>query len=416
MEIYSLEELVSYAKKSSVFYQNLYSNIDFKTISDLPVIDPSHFWSADILTQKNPSGIVFKSGGSTGSPKHSYFTHEEWRTFTSVFGWGIAQNILKPHDRIANLFYVGDMYASFLFIKDSLEAIDTNVLPLLQFPLSGGMKEEQILKTLDEFSINVLAGVPTAILNLLEYYTTNITKYPNIKINKILFGGEALYSDQEKIIKDIFRDIQISSIGLASVDGGLLGFRSPDCKNKEHRVFDQATIIELIDPDTHEIIIEKNKVGKVLLTNLTRKLMPIIRFPAGDMAEWIEDPNTPNRKFCLVGRAEEAARLGTISIYFEEIRLIISKNISTFQFQMIIKHFDNKDQLTIRIAATQKENLPQVKEKIINDFALEKKDYHFTVEKKLIHPLAIEFTSAHDLEINSRTGKLKRILDLRTQL
>ncbi len=413
MKRYDIEEIIEHAKKYSPYYKNLYKEINYKKLSDLPLVDPINFWKSIVITKENPTGIVFKSGGSTGSPKHSYFTYDEWRSFTSHFGWGMAQGILAPNDKVANLFYVGDMYASFLFIKDSLESIAENELPHTHFPIGGATQYDQILKTMNEFSINVVAGVPTALLALFEKYQSNRSDYPNIKLNKLLFGGEHLYPDQERAFNNIFPGIQISSIGLASVDGGLLGYITPDCKSGEHRVFDDATIIEIVDPDTLEVINEKNIVGKVLLTNLTRKLMPIIRYPAGDMAMWLDESDRPYRKFCLKGRADEGARLGTITILFEEIRVMLQNCLienSGIQFQLVLNHFAHKDELIVKIAGMVN---PDETKKILKIFESEKKVYLDSLEKNLIHPVKILSVSMQELELNQRTGKLKRIIDNR---
>lgn len=412
-----LKEIVECAKADSPFYRELYKNVQFTKLADLPVVDQSAFWKSTVVTQKHPDGIVFKSGGSTGAPKYSYFTSSEWQSFTNAFGWGMAQGILENGDRVANLFYVGDLYASFLFIKDSLQWIPVQEKRLTQFPVAGATDPKQILKTLEEFNINVIAGVPSAILTLLEMYQKEKNNYPGVRLEKLLFGGEALYPDQYTAFKEIFPHIQISSIGYASVDAGLLGFSDRTCADGEHRVFDGANIIEIVDPDTNEVITEMNRVGKVLVTNLTRKLMPIIRYPAGDLAMWVESPETPYRKFKLQGRSDEAARLGTLSVYFEDTRTMVMnalKDSSGLQFQMILNHFEHKDELTLRLAGHSLGPSKSVQEKVLAAFKIEKPVYDDLLKKHLIHPLKIEIVEMNQMEGNLRTGKLKRVIDNRT--
>lgn len=416
MKYYSLKEVLQYSFDHSPYYRKIFNGKGLENLSNLPITNQEEFWKSEMLTSKDPKGIVFKSGGSSGAPKFSYFTHEEWMTFTKTFGWGMSEGILENNDRVANLFYVGDLYASFLFIKDSLQFIDTNKLSISQFPIAGATETKSILHTLEEFNINVLCGVPSQILKLLEYLNENKKDFPKVKIQKILFGGEALYPDQEKALLEIIPTLKISSIGYASVDGGLLGYSSKDCKNGEHRVFDQATIIEIVDTDTNEVIHEKNKVGKVLLTNLTRTLMPIIRYPAGDLAMWVEDEGTANRKFQLCGRSDEAARLGTISVYFEDTRDLIIKTLKEYsgiQFQMVLDHYDHKDELTLIISGHQLATDKEIQKRILDAFIQDKKVYPDVLAKNLIHPLKIEIKQMHELESNQRTGKLKRVIDKR---
>ena len=414
---WTLSEIVENAKEHSPYYRELYQSIEFKHLSDLPIIEQEKFWKSNVLTSNSSDGIVFKSGGSTGAPKFSYFTSLEWQSFTEAFGWGISQGMIENGDRLANLFYVGDMYASFIFITDSLMWINPNNKKISQFPIAGATDTKAILKTLEEFNINVLVGVPSAILTLLEFYDNHKNQYSNIKIEKILFGGEALYPDQLDAYKKIIPDIQIASVGYASVDAGLLGYSSRDCLVGEHRPFDRANIIEIVDPDTNEVIDDVNRVGKVIVTNLTRKLMPIIRYPAGDLAMWLEAPETPYRKFKLMGRSDEAARVGTISVYFEDTRSLVMKTlseISGIQFQMIITHFNGLDQLTLKLAGHNLMGDIKLAERVIEAFKKDKPVYSEVLQKKLIHPLKIEIVDMKEMEANSRTGKLKRVIDRRT--
>ena len=413
---WSLKEIVDYAKSHSPFYRDLYQNITFEKLSDLPIVDQVKFWKDEVVTNSKPDGIVFKSGGSTGAPKYSYFTSLEWQSFTEAFGWGMSQNILEDYDRVANLFYVGDLYASFLFIKDSVQWIPVENRKLLQFPVSGSTDPNVILKTLEEFSINVLLGVPSAVLTVLEYYDKNREKFPGVNIEKLLFGGESLYLDQRSAILKIFPEIKISSIGYASVDAGLLGYSDKSCRDGEHRVFDRANIIEIVDVDTNEVISETGRVGKVLVTNLTRKLMPIIRYPAGDLAIWVESAETPYRKFKLLGRSDEAARLGTISVFFEDTRAMVMKALGEtdgLQFQMILNHFNHKDELVLKMSGHGLKADSKLSDKIIEAFIKEKVAYSDVLSKNLIHPLKIEIVDMRFMEVNLRTGKLKRVVDNR---
>ncbi len=413
---WTLKEIVEHAASHSPFYRELYQGILFDKLSDLPIIDQSLFWKGEVLTSKEKDGIVFKSGGSTGSPKYSYFTSLEWQSFTTAFGWGMSQGILEDNDRVANLFYVGDLYSSFIFIKDSLQWIPVESKKILQFPIAGATDAKQILKTLEEFEINVIAGVPSAILTLFEYYEKAKMNYPKVKIEKVLFGGESLYPDQYEAFKKIFPNLKISSVGYASVDAGLLGYSDKSCSDGEHRVFDRANIIEIVDPDTNEVIVETNRVGRVLITNLTRKLMPIIRYPAGDLAMWIDTPETPYRKFKLQGRSDEAARLGTISVYFEDTRAMVMntlKEISGLQFQMVLNHFNHKDELTFKIAGHGLKPDSKIVDRVVEAFKKEKPVYADILGKNLIHPLRVEIVEMHQLDGNARTGKLKRVIDNR---
>jgi len=383
----------------------------------LPTIDHQKYWAAhsfarNPLTTEQAHGILFKSGGSTGHPKFSYFASEEWKTFCELFGWGIEQGILDEQDRIANLFYAGDLYASFIFIKDSLQEISKK---FLQFPMGGTVTAKNLEQQLNEFKLTTLCGVPTAIIQLIsELNETNPSCLTSIE--KILYGGESMYLDQMDWLKSVIPGLKIASVGYASVDAGLLGYCSRDCAIDEHRSFDQATLLEILDEDSEQPIHEVNQPGRLFITNLTRKLMPIIRYPVGDRAIWIEPTGKKNRKFKILGRSEEAARVGTVSVDFEDIRTLLQKLLVDhpgFQFQIVLSHLSQKDQLELKISLLAHQELDQLKNAISIEFLRQKPAFAEAQNKQLIHPLKLTFTDLQHFEKNQRTGKLKRIVDLR---
>ncbi len=423
MKIFDWKELARLAQQNSPYYKELYYGVDsFTQLGDLPIVDQASYWNANtvrnnrVLTASMTDGIVFKSGGTTGNPKFSVYTRDEWNLFTQVFGEGMSKAGLSKSDRIANLFYVGELYASFIFIMKSIEAAP---LTALQFPINGATEPEAILKAVWDFEINVLAGLPTTLLNVAEYYAHNAASYPDIRVNKIMFGGESMYPDQRKRIEDIFGGVQIVSVGYASVDAGLLGYADASCGTDEHRAFGRHTIMEIVDEDTCALICDPDRPGKLLITNLIRSLMPVIRYPVGDRAVWAEPalPDNPDRKFVILGRSEEAARVGPVSVYYEDMQTFLASldlQLQITGFQLIIQHHDRKDALTVRIA-TPDRNLAsrEIEDKIAHYFGVQRRMFTEAVVDNKIHPLSIEWIDPADVEINSRTGKLRRVIDKR---
>ncbi len=423
IQIFDWRELAELARNHSSYYRDLYAGLGrIEKLSDLPVVDQAKFWDANdyrdnhVFTAKRTDGIVFKSGGTTGNPKFSVYSKNEWQAFCSFFGAGMNQAGLEASDRIANLFYVGELYASFIFIMKCIESAPESAL---QFPISGSTAPESVLRTVAEFDINVLAGLPTTIMNIAELYALNPSSYPGIRVEKIFYGGESMYEDQRHRLQSIFPGVKIHSIGYASVDAGLIGYADQTCHMDEHRVFGSASILEIVDEDTLEPIEEPGKAGKILLTNLIRSYMPIIRYPVGDRAIWVEPVSESNkdRKYLILGRSEEAARVGPVSVYYEDMRAFLNSLELDFQisaFQLLISHYELKDLLTLRIACGQKPAGDKELNKLISKkFGAEREMFAQAIEANKIHPLALEWIDGSELEINSRTGKLRRVIDRR---
>ncbi|WP_157880421.1 hypothetical protein [Streptomyces katrae] len=155
------------------FYQALYASLppDTDRLTDLPVVDQQAFWAANtprdnrVLTGPLSEATVYKTGGTTGSPKFSVYTRDEWRTFVTAFGQGLVDTGLRPGHRVADLFYAGELYASFLFVLDSLAHAPVDNVRL---PVGGGAPPESTIPTLRDLAAQVLAGTPTTLCRLAE--------------------------------------------------------------------------------------------------------------------------------------------------------------------------------------------------------------------------------------------------------
>ena len=426
-KIFSLRHVVMTAWNKSPYYRQLYAGCnlsDSQTVIDLaslPIVDQTTFWQANtltgnlLLTEQNPEGVVFRSGGTTGSPKFSIFSKSEWETFTEVFGQGLTAGGLRPGERIANYFYGGALYASFLFIYKSLEHAAT---PVLQFPIAGGTDPYETLKMIEDFDIGTIAGVPTGVLTLAQTYAAHKNEFPKLKINRILFGGESMHVDQRRLLGEIFPGVDIRSIGYASVDAGLLGYADSTCGLDEHRAFGEASIVEIVDDATGEVILEPGKPGRVLITSLTRCVMPIIRYPAGDLGQWVDDPKTAkDPRFKLLGRGEEAARVGPVSLYFNDIELLLAtfkERLGIAAFQIEVFHRDERDGLILRVAVAKPESVSLADtEAVLAALFSQRPMLRDWAKTGKVHTTHIEWVSPSRLAINPRTGKMRRIIDQR---
>jgi phenylacetate-CoA ligase len=311
---------------------------------------------------------------------------------------------LKPGDKIANLFYGGGLYGSFLFCYSSFFFFS---LKVLHYGLSGNMEISETAEIIESMKINIIAGLPSNIMNLLKYMLEKNMAFP---INVIYYAGETFYPDQRRRVCDILgKDVEFRSVSYASNDAGFMAyFHKESCGFNEHRSPDMFCKLEIIDTETGEIIREAGRPGQIYVTSLYKLLTPVIRYPSGDMGEYTEPEGVPDRKFKLLGRSEESARVGYVALYPEDISLVLDKSgMICDGFQMVISHEDGRDKLTVNIAA--KNEIDGFIDQLYNERPLLKD----AVLKGDIHPPVINYCKLDRLEYNKRTGKLKRILDKR---
>lgn len=106
---------------------------------------------------------------------------------------------LRPGHRVADLFYAGELYASFLFVLDSLAHAPVDNVRL---PIGGGAPPETTIPTLRDLAAQVLAGTPTTLCRLAEQVVSTGVRLDSVEL--LLFGGEALFDDQRRLLATAF--------------------------------------------------------------------------------------------------------------------------------------------------------------------------------------------------------------------
>ncbi|WP_189958302.1 phenylacetate--CoA ligase family protein [Streptomyces alanosinicus] len=438
MPVQPIAELIRFARHNSPFYRELYAHLpDHVTrLTDLPVVPQADFWRANtprdnrLLTAPLNEAVVFRSGGTTGSPKFSYYTRTEWREFTAAFGAGLVGAGLRPGHRVADLFYAGDLYASFSFVLDSLHR---SPVANVRLPIGGATPWESTAATLEEFRVQVVAGTPTTLCSLAERLTGAGRTLPDVEL--LFFGGECLFGDQLPLLRAAFPHAEPRSLGYASVDAGLLGEAVPGGDPRLHRAFTPHTVVEILhdesdesdephqpgtsdephQPGTSDEPVTGNGVpGRLVVTDLRRRLMPVLRYPAGDRAEWVDrDAGV----FRILGRAEEGVRVGPVSLHTEDVHAVVTAADTHGEvtgLQLVVRRREGRDGLVLRLAIADPRQAPSALTESVTASVLAARPFYATATASgHVNPLAVEWVRHQDLAVNSRSGKLIRVVDER---
>jgi phenylacetate-CoA ligase len=400
--------LVSFVRERSPFYRELYSHLpdDVSDLAALPLTDHTAYWSANtldhsrVLTGPHSDGIVIKTGGTTGAPRVSVYTRDEWRAMSRRFGDGLPAAGLVAGDRVANLFYAGELYSSFVF---TLNCLQEAPVPTVQLPIGGAAALDYVVAALRDCRATVVAAPPTSLCRLAREVVDTVGTLPGIRL--VLFSGEAFYGDQLTLLAKAFPAAAVRSIGYASVDAGILA--APVAEEPDTRVH------EVFSPDK---VVELGRPGRLVATDLVRRLMPVIRYPAGDIAEWVD---FPRRRFRLLGRSEEGARVGPVTVYLDDLRAVVERADQqrlVVDLQVVLRHRDARDELLLRLAGPAAGG-PDARQGLEREIAAQldaaRPVFPEHVRAGLIHPLAVQWVAPDALAVNPRTGKLIRLIDER---
>lgn len=415
----SLQSLVAFARAHSPYFRDLYAHLPATGISlaDLPVIDHPSFWDANsgslssnkVLTTPFVDGLIFRTGGTTAVPKASYCTRDEFRRSARVFAEFMIRGGLRAGDRVANLLYGGDLYKGFLELGLGLLEIS---VPNVHLSIGVAPLESQHM-IIRDFEASVVVAMPTILCRLADFIIAKREISTSVRL--VFYVGEFLHPEQKALVRRAFPMASIGPMFYGSVDAGLIGTPNtgPDQDNGSEILYTlQPGIVMELLTDTNEPIIEEGRLGNIVVTNLTRRLMPVIRYPTGDMAEWTD---FNSRIFRLRGRGQVGVRIGMTNYDMANLREVLStalKDDGLLGFQVLATRKNGKDGMTFRIACRSKDQV-DAESKVRAEMDTVNTEWALEVEDGLINPLEIEWVSMQDLQFNARSGKLKDIIDLR---
>ncbi|PKW11095.1 phenylacetate-CoA ligase [Streptomyces sp. 1222.5] len=417
MPVQPLAELIRFARLNSPFYRDLYAHLPghVADLTELPLVPQADFWRANsprdntLLTAPLEEAVVFRSGGTTGSPKFSCYTRDEWREFTAAFGAGIVNAGLRPGHRVADLFYAGDLYASFSFVLDSLHR---SPVANVRLPIGGAAPWESTTATLEEFRVQVVAGTPTTLCALAERLVAAGRTLPDVEL--LFFGGECLFGDQLPLLGSAFPNAEARSLGYASVDAGLLGEAVPGGDPRVHRAFTPHTVVEIVDEESGRPIPRAGVPGRLVVTDLRRRLMPVLRYPVGDRAEWVDRDAAV---FRILGRAEEGVRVGPVTLHTQDVHDIVTAADTAGEvtgLQLVVRREDGRDGLVLRLATAEPARAATALADAVAAAVLAQRPlYGSAAAAGHVNPLVVEWAHHRELAVNSRSGKLVRVVDER---
>ena len=227
LKAFSLDDLVAQVRRSAPFYQRLYEALPAKvSLADLPVIDPDAYWQAhardrrEVLTEPHLDGFVLNSSGTSGVPKFSYSTVDEWNAAVATFGTVVSmkracatatawrrclpratftRRCCSPRNRSSRS---GPGSSSFRLDIRSLS---------LKSPGSSRLSTSTSWRDSRRIS-SVWSTRSTP------------TKPDAVRLEHIIYAGELFTPDQQQSLQARYPGLQIHSAGYASVEGGPIGY------------------------------------------------------------------------------------------------------------------------------------------------------------------------------------------------
>lgn len=397
-----LESLLDFAKNHVPFHRGRAPQDDHLALERWPLMTKhdieSHSLdrSNDLISlPQDDGGFVAASGGTTAKPKYIYYARSELPSLIANMAKHFVANGLEPGDGVVNYFRAGDMWSSFVMIDRTMA-----ILPVTIYPLGCTQRMDYAAEIFELFKPNVIIGVPSMLLDFARYCSD---QHRQVKIQKVYYAGEPMASAATGLLKSIWSCDLIRSAGYASTDVGSIGWQCLHCEVGEHYPFDDI-FVEIID-------------GEIVVTSLSRRAMPIIRYRTGDGGKWIMprcECGAGAPMFKLLGRFDNVILIWGFRIFYDEIIAIFEQmQLSYTAVQVRAYSKEGEQCLLVKIEAPGP--LPPLDEARLRDKFYELgSDIGGRVPRAMLdRRLFFEATPAGSLERSERTGKVIQIVDSR---
>ncbi|HEX4048389.1 MAG TPA: acyl-CoA reductase, partial [Elusimicrobiota bacterium] len=351
--------------------------------------------------------LYFKSGGSSGEPKLSVFTYDDYHEQMRAGADGLYAAGLEPlKDRSMNLFFSGSLYGGFLSIFSVLEE-----LRAVHFPMAAQPDLAMVAQSIINNKVNVLLAMPSYAIQLFEQQGDALR---SAKIEKIFYGGEHFNEAQRRYLRDDFGIEIIKSIGYGSVDAGPLGYQCRFCEGGAHHLHQRLQFLEILDPERDEPV-KGEAIGRLVFTSRVRRGQTLERYDLGDVGHWLEAPCACGRsapRFRLLGRSGDVFRIGTSFLNYQKLVTILSERLGhAGAVQVVLDHDGLKEKLTVLLSRESGTDAVEARAALLES----DRDLAEIVEKDKVLLLDVEGVPIDGLEKLKGSGKLVRILDRRTR-
>jgi phenylacetate-CoA ligase len=415
-----LRALIADIRPRSSFYAERLTGFEPKSLADLarlPMLTAeelkAHLPPAGegFVTDDAAGGFVFASGGTGGAPKVAYRTAAEHHYNAARMGKGLLLAGFGPGDVVANLMFAGNMWASFISLNMALEHTGARFLPL-----AGNMDMEFVLFALKHFRANAIISIPTVLLSLARLVEER--KIEGLTLRKAATGGEHLFPGARAYLSRVLGIESFASAGYAANDTGAIGYQCAHCGDGVHHVHEDLHYVEIVDPDTLEPV-APGEAGKIVATNLNRRLMPMLRYDIGDLGRWVEGPcgcGRTTRRFELMGRSDDVLNFGGAAKLGPEVVAQAVKETTGLSpvFQMIARFDGVADQLLVRAEREgPSDDDAALAERLAERLRTGTKELKTMIERKLIGEIKVEVVPPGGLPRNPRTGKVRLVIEER---
>jgi phenylacetate-CoA ligase len=320
LQLERLRQTVAWATERVPFHRDRLAGRRVERLEDLTALP---FTRKSDLREQYPFGLfavprpelarIHASSGTKGKPTVVGYTAGDLDVWREVMARVMVAAGARPGEMLHVAFGYG-LFTGGLGFHDGAERVGLTVVPVS----SGNTARHQLL--LQDFRPAGLCGTPSFVLHIAESMVEQGGDPRALGIRWGIFGAEPWTEGMRGAIERAFGCRAHDVYGLSEIIGpGVAG----ECETRTGlHVCDDHFLPEIVDPATGAPR-PPGAEGELVLTTLTKRAMPMIRYRTGDITALTTEPcpcgRTSARIARLKGRADDMLIVKGVNLYPSEV-------------------------------------------------------------------------------------------------
>ena len=329
LQLERLQSTLNRAYKNVPFYKKQFDalGIDPGALGSLGDVQQLPFTTREDLGRNYPYGMfalplrdivrISSSMGTTPHPLVVGYTKGDLKTRSAVTARFLTAGGVGDTDVVQICLNPG-LSNWGRALKEGAEEIGASVMPM------SHMSTSKQLMAMEDYKTSVLLTTPSYAMHMIQVMEAIEKKADALSLKAVLVTGEALLQEVRKRLESTLQVDVTAAYGLSDVTGPAVAF---ECAEKDGlHISDDHFLVEIVHVDEGTLC-GPGEEGEVVLTTLTAKAFPLIRFKTGDLASKITGG-------CPCGRT--LMRMSGISGYTGEVLTVRGVKVHPAQVGRII--------------------------------------------------------------------------------
>ena len=381
---------------------------DLESLDDLPNLP---FTVKDDLRDAYPFGLLASapdevvrlhaSSGTTGKPTVVAYTQEDLDVWSNVMVRSFAACGCHRGDVVQNAYGYG-LFTGGLGAHYGAEALGATVIPI-----SGGNTDRQIM-VMKDFGVTVLCCTPSYFLHIIERAGELGVDIRELPLKAGVFGAEP-WSEPMRVRIEAASNIKAYDIyGLSEIIGPGVGI---ECGYQAGlHIFEDHFLLEIIDPETGDPVPDGQE-GELVLTTLSKKAMPLIRYRTRDITNVIPEKcpcgRTIRRIKRITRRSDDMFIIRGVNVFPSQVETALLAVEGTLpHYQIILTRQRDLDQMEVQVEVT-----PEVFSDEVRGLEQFRAQLSHALENTLNLRCKVSLVEPNTIERSM--GKAKRVIDNR---